>query len=90
MLRLLDDKEGLADYSKQTGGNDLGTVVQSDGSRTLLFVRDLTNVHAADLHWDFSAQENPKLICVSNQPTRWKFAEVEIVKLAALCGGLMH
>jgi hypothetical protein len=92
MLRLLDDREGLADYLKKTGGEDLGTVVQADGTRTPLYVRDLTNkvVHAADLRWDFSAPENPKLICVSNQPARWTFAEVEIVKLAALCGELMH
>ena len=56
-----------------------------------LYLRDLTNklVHSSHYTWNLKDEMEPKLICHSPDPERWKFAEVDMVRLAALCGQLM-
>ena len=91
-MRLLDDQEGLSEYLKKTGGHGFGRVIKQGQPDEVLYLRDLTNklTHAANFEWDFSDPDNPKLICISQQPERWGRAEIEVVALAALCGQIMN
>lgn len=91
-LRALDDAEKLNNYFLQTKRSPLGVVTQSDGTKTDLNFRDLTNkiMHAERFEWELSDRENPKIICHSSNELRWKSAEIEISALMALIGGLMH
>lgn len=92
-LRLLDDKDDLSGYLSQTGAaRGFGRVVKKDGTEETLHLRDLTNkiVHAKEWKWDVSTADQPKLICVSNDPERWAIAEIDIEAFAAFCGQLMH
>jgi hypothetical protein len=90
-LRLLDDKEDLSVRQKLAQGQ-FGRVFKKDRSEEPLYLRDLTNkiVHAKEWKWDTSIPNEPKLVCVSNNPDRWFAAEIEIEALAAFCGLLMH
>jgi len=45
-------------------------------------------VHASGYDWDTSNRDEPKLICLSNEP-KWDRAEVNLVALAAIVGDLM-
>jgi len=90
-LRLLDDS-----LNRQLSGvfarQKFGRIAKKDGSEEPLFLRDLTNkiVHAKEWKWDTSAPNEPKLICLSNDPDRWLAAEVDINAFAVFCGGLGH
>ena len=70
----------------------MGVVIQEDGSETDLHFRDLTNkiMHAEKFEWQLSDSDNPTIICRSNDPTRWRSAEIDLTALMALIGGLMH
>ena len=89
-LRVLDDAEKLNDYYKQTGRSPLGEVVQGDGNRTELHFRDMTNkvMHGIGYKWQLG--DDPKILVISNQPDRWHHAEISIVALMGLIGGLMY
>src|SRR5690349_5383677 len=91
LLRLLDDREKISGYLRQTGGHDFGRVIKDGAPDERLYLRDLTNkvVHAADYRWSFEGTA-PKLICISSDPDRWKAAEINLAALAAFCGQLMH
>ena len=91
-MRLLDDQEDLSGYLRQNHGGQLGRVLKKDRSEEPLYLRDLTNkiIHAKEWKWDVSTPNDPKLICVSNDPDRWVAAEIEIRTLAAFCGMLMR
>lgn len=91
-LRVLDDAEQLSSYYEQSKRAPLGIVVQADGSKTDLHFRDLTNkiMHAEKFEWELSDPDNPKIICHSNDPARWKSAEIDVMQLMALIGMLMH
>lgn len=85
-LRLLDDKDDLSGYLKQTGSaRGFGRVLKKDGSEEPLFLRDLTNkiIHAKEWKWDVSTTDRPKAICISNNPDRWVSAEIDIQTFAA-------
>ena len=90
LLRLLDDKENISEYYKSSDQTPLGKVVQKDGTEEPLFFRDMTNkiLHSSGFSWDFSDPDNPILKCHSDEP-KWREAEVYMIQLAALCGGLM-
>jgi hypothetical protein len=87
-LRVLDDAEQLNSHFTQT----MGVVIQGDGSKTELHFRDLTNkiMHAEKFEWELSDPDNPKVLCHSNDPARWKSAEINLTTLMALIGMLMH
>lgn len=92
LLRLLDEGEQLGDYLRQTqSAADFGRVFKDGQPDEPLYLRDMTNkiVHAQRLEWDFMESSDPKLVCVSQDPTRWDKAEVRIIALAAFCGMLM-
>jgi len=90
-LRVLDDAQNLSDYFKKTGKEALGTVVQAGGTVTDLHFRDMTNkiIHAAYFEWVFIDPENPKIICRPYDPGRWVSAEIDLLAVMALVGGLM-
>jgi hypothetical protein len=91
-LRVLDDEQDLSGYQRKTKAKgDLGRVIKEGQPDEPLFLRDMTNkiVHAAALHWDFTAENSPRLICIGRNPDRWERAEIDIVALAAHCGMLM-
>jgi hypothetical protein len=73
-LRVLDDAENLSAYGWGVEPGVLGEVIQADGARTPLYVRDLTNkvMHAAYFKWDLSKPNDPKVNCLPHDPTRWK------------------
>jgi hypothetical protein len=91
-LRLLDNKENMSGYLEQVQAHKLGRVMKQAHSEEPLYLRDLTNkiMHAQEWKWDVSAPNEPKLICVSNDPKRWLAAEIDIQAFTAFCGQLMH
>jgi hypothetical protein len=91
-VRLLDDDEKLAELlRREKDPLVFGRVLKIGGPEEPLYLRDLTNkiAHASGFDWDFTAAEDPKLICQSDQPERWVHAEVRLVALADFCGRLM-
>jgi hypothetical protein len=91
LLRVLDDEEQISGYLRQTqSSRPLGRVVKDGEADEPLYLRDLTNklIHSSHYSWDLSNEMEPKLICHSPDPKRWKIAEIEMVSLAAFCGGL--
>jgi hypothetical protein len=90
-LRLIDDKENLSSYFKQTNRQPLGRIIKKEGVDEELHFRDLTNriLHSSGIEWSFDDPDNPVLICHSDEPERWVKAEIPLLNLAALCGGFM-
>lgn len=88
-LRVLDDAAGLADSYEQAKRPALGGVTQADGSVTDLHFRDMTNkiMHGVAYEWRLGG-DDPKIIVHSDKPDRWQRAEISIVDLMALIGGL--
>ena len=90
-FRVLDDKEGLNDYFKQTNKSPFGIVIQGDGAKTDLHFRDMTNklIHSASFEWNMSNPEHPIVVCHPHEKERWQRAEVDILAIMAFVGGLM-
>jgi hypothetical protein len=91
-LRVLDDAEQLSSDLKQDRYPPMGVVIQKDEGRADLHFRDLTNkiMHAEKFEWQLSDPDNPKIICHSKEVERWKSAEIDLRRLMALIGQLMH
>ena len=91
-MRVLDDAEGLSESFKQFGTFAFGEVIQSDGTKTPLYFRDMTNkvMHASSFKWDVSAPNDPKIICLPHDEGRWKEAHVDIIALMSLMAQLMY
>jgi len=90
-MRLLDDRDDISGYMNQTSTWTFGRLVVKDKPDQTLKMRDVANkiIHASELEWDLSRDNNPLLICISQKKERWLRAEIEIVAVAAFCGGLM-
>jgi hypothetical protein len=88
-LRVLDDAEGLNELYAHTKRPPLGYVVQSDGTTTALHFRDMTNklMHGTEYEWRLDG-DDAKVIVHSNKPERWQSAEISVVALMILIGGL--
>jgi len=91
-LRFLDDQEDISGYLAKTSRRSFGLLVMKDKPTKRLKLRDVANkiIHASHLEWDLSAQHKPVLVCHSQKADKWTRAEVDIVALAAFCGGLIH
>jgi hypothetical protein len=96
LFRLIDDRWGIVNYLKQVNQATLdcfGMVHRTDGTTKPLTLRQLTNkiIHAAELSWDLSDEQAPKLICTASDDQKdeykWISAEVDIVNLAFFCDG---
>lgn len=90
-LRVLDNEQALSHYEKQRKDHPgYGEVIQADGTRTPLYFRDLTNkvMHGERFEWRLGT-DSPKIAIHSNEPERWQSAEINIVSLMVLIGGLM-
>jgi hypothetical protein len=89
-LRVLDDAEGLSKLYRKMKYPPFGHVIQVDDTRTELHLRDLTNkaMHGTRYEWRLEG-EDPKIIVHSDQPERWKYAEISVIALMWLGGGLM-
>jgi hypothetical protein len=89
-LRALDDEEHLSNIYKKGKREPLGVVVQSDETVTDLYFRDLTNkiMHAAGFHWLLSDPNSPRVICLPHSQETWQRAEVNLLALMRLIGGL--
>lgn len=90
LIRLIDDLLKNANYQRKV--NCFGVLHRTDETEEPLTRRELTNkiIHAAaDLLWDLSDEDNPKLICTASDDQKDKFkwirAEVDIVSLAFFC-----
>lgn len=90
-LRLLDDKEDMSGYLKQTSGRSFGRLILKGKPAKRLELREVANkiIHASDLEWDFSAEHSPVLVCSSQNTGKWVQAEINVVAVAAFCGQLM-
>jgi hypothetical protein len=90
-LRVLDDAEDLDDVFQQEGRAPLGIVVQADGGQTEMHFRDLTDkiMHGSQFEWRLCDPTHPKISVHSNEPERWQRAEISILALMGLVGGLM-
>ncbi|MEO4043435.1 hypothetical protein AAFN47_17710 [Hoeflea sp. CAU 1731] len=91
-MRILDDKENIGDIFRRYGAEPLGTVEQTDGTKTDLHYRDMTNkiLHAKGFEWDWSDRDNPGVICHSLDESRWVTAEIKFIPLMGLIGDLMY
>ena len=90
-MRLLDDRDDISGYMAQVSDWTFGRLIVKDKPTKTLRMRDVANkiIHASELEWDLSQDNNPILVCISQKQEKWLRAEVEIVALAAFCGGLM-
>lgn len=91
-LRILDDVESIADEFEKLKHPPLGFVIQADGSKTDLYLRDFTNkvIHSAHFEWVLQMNSAPRLICHSKSADRWKIAEINLIALMALVGQIAH
>ena len=94
-LRILDDEEKISEYFASTASPpNCGKLVMKGGSDEVLPLREVANkvIHSSRLEWDFSDQQ-PVLVCHARpeqiEKCKWVRAEVNVVALAAVCGGLM-
>jgi hypothetical protein len=76
---------------KQTNYPPFGQVIKQDALEEPLYFRDMTNkiMHSSAIEWQLSDSDNPIIICHSPDPPRWLRAEIQLLHLAAHCGGLM-
>jgi hypothetical protein len=91
-LRMLDDKARISDYHKLTKNIlNCGRLVMRDNSGKPLPFREVANkiIHSSKLEWKFSKGLSPILICHTRDEESWLRADVDLVALAAVCGGLM-
>lgn len=90
-LRLLDDRDDISGYMAQVSDWTFGRLILKDKPSKALRLRDVANkiIHAAELQWNLSKENKPMLICISQKKEKWLRAEVEVVALAAFCGGLI-
>jgi hypothetical protein len=88
---MLDDEEDMSGYLDKTSNLSFGRLGFSDKPEKKLKLKDVSNkiIHASNLNWDFSIENNPILICNSQETEKWVQAEINVVKLVAFCGGLM-
>ncbi len=92
-MRILDDTDDMSGYLRRTESeSSFGRLIMTDKSDRTLKLRDVANkiIHASEIGWDFTNEERPLLICTSREPERWERAEIDVVSVAAFCGGLMH
>jgi hypothetical protein len=89
--RAVDDEEDMSGYLDKTSNLSFGRLGFSDKPEKKLKLKDVSNkiIHASNLNWDFSIENNPILICNSQETEKWVQAEINVVKLVAFCGGLM-
>ena len=90
-LRALDEADDLSDTFRQKEQLPFGIVVQADGSHTEMLFRELTDkiVHGGRFEWRLCDPSHPKIVVISNQPEQWQHAEISIIALMRLVGGLM-
>jgi len=90
-LRALDDEEQISKWLLENSGRAFGKVTSADGSTERLTFREVVNkiIHAANFKWDFSAADQPLLICTPRDKQRWRQVRIDIVAVAALCGQFM-
>jgi hypothetical protein len=86
-LRMLDNHEKFPSYWEL----DFGKVIKQDGTEDKLYFRDMTNkiLHSSAIEWCFADQDDPIIICHSDDPARWIKAEIKISSLAVYCGNIM-
>jgi hypothetical protein len=87
-LRILDDLEGLSKGIEKD--QCFGVFSRGDGSVDKLNLRTMTNkiIHASRFEWDFSDQNDPKVICHPTEADRWQRAEISLFAVAGLIGSL--
>jgi hypothetical protein len=91
-LRMLDDDQKVSAYHAATKRvPDCGKLIMKDGSEQVLTFREVANkvIHSSRLEWEFLKFPNLSLICHTADEERWARAEVDLVAVAAVCGGLM-
>jgi len=90
LLRHLDNEEKYSSYLKKSN-LPFGRFILPDGSDDTLTLREVCNkiIHASNLDWDCSDEEDPVLISTAEDKQKWVRAEIKIVSLAAACGGLI-
>jgi hypothetical protein len=92
-LRMLDDQHKISSYHKATHYTpDCGKLIMKDGTEEILSFREVANklIHSSRLEWEFSEHsEDPLLICHTRDEEKWVRAEINILGLASVCGGLM-
>jgi len=91
-LRILDNNQNIAEYLKQNNDPGFGTVINNKFKAEDLHFRDMTNkiIHAERFAWVCTEESRlPYVVCEAADNDRWKWAEIELIALAAICGELM-
>jgi len=92
-MRILDDEQDISGYLRGIRRNEsFGRLVLHDESELPLKMRDVCNkiIHSTGFTWNLEDEKKPLLITRSRDTEKWKRAEIDIVALAAFCGGLIH
>lgn len=88
LLRKLDDAEAVAEILRQQGIGEVGSVIQGDGRREPLYLRDMTNkiAHGSKFNW---LAETQSVECVSREPMRWQSATIDLVRLKGVVAAIV-
>jgi hypothetical protein len=88
---MVDDEEDISEYLRQTSKPDFGRLYFDGKPEQKLAMRDVCNkiLHASELKWNVATEGQPVLICISRESEKWTRAEIDLVSLAAFCGGIM-
>ena len=90
-MRILDDRDNITEYLNQTNTWNFGRFVIEGKPDKTMKMRDVANkiIHSSTLEWNTANLEKPILVCISQEKEKWLRAEVDVVTLAAFCGGLI-
>jgi hypothetical protein len=89
---MLDDEAKISDYYKATKNiPDCGKLIMKDGSEGKLPFREVANkiIHSSKREREVTKLPEPRLICHTRDTEKWARAEIDIMAVAAVCGGLM-
>ncbi len=92
VARILDDELMFSEYEAQAGHtHDCGKLILKDGTEKALPFREVANkiIHASGLEWDFDKMPDPMLVLYCRDEEKWLRAEVNVVRLAAVCSMFM-
>lgn len=91
-LRTLDEDEGISAYHAATRNiPNCGKLIMKDGTEKPLPFREFANkvIHASRFEWEVFGESEPRLICHTRDKEKWLRADIDLVTLSSVCGGLM-
>jgi hypothetical protein len=91
-LRTVDEEQSISAYRAATRNiPNCGKLIMKDGTEKPLPFREFANkvIHASQFEWDVFGKSEPRLVCHTRDKEKWLRAEIDLVALSSVCGGLM-